>query len=270
MPHSQLIHRSPRVRKQATARRAWWWIQPSCLSWVMMASIQGKPVRPSAHLAKASGFWSQGIWRPGTHRSDRRSDVTLHPRTSEEDRVWGQDPPGHRWGSPPCGQSWGCWWPPCRRTPSTTTVQTETGGDCSLYAAEGRRGTKAQEPIHVSNRRRNVPYLNVELSEVVVQNPTGQTAEAQVGAEACRTGVQRTGVDPRVLQVGHPHLQQHQDTGETQQRLRLLCYLATRVRHGHVNEPQIPAAAGSSYLLIQMFVEPLQGFGLSSTPNRWS
>lgn len=63
MPLSQLIHRSPLVRKQATACRAKWWIHPSCLSWVMMASIQGKPVRPSAHLASASGFWSHGIWR---------------------------------------------------------------------------------------------------------------------------------------------------------------------------------------------------------------
>lgn len=126
------------------------------------------------------------------------------------------DPPGHRWGSPPCGQSWGCWWPPCRRTPSTTTVQTGTGGGCSLYTAEGQRGTEAQQPVHASLPRRKVLHLNVELSEVVVQNPAGQTSEAQVGAEARRTGVQRTGVDPGVLQVGHPHLQQHQDTGETQ------------------------------------------------------
>ena len=43
-PSSQLIHRSPLVRKQATACRARWWIQPSCLSWVMMASMKGKPV----------------------------------------------------------------------------------------------------------------------------------------------------------------------------------------------------------------------------------
>lgn len=61
-PLSQLTQRSPRVRKQATACRARWWIQPSCLSWVMMASIQGKPVLPSAHLARASGLRSQGIW----------------------------------------------------------------------------------------------------------------------------------------------------------------------------------------------------------------
>lgn len=74
MPLSQLIQRSPLVRKQATACLARWWIQPSCLSWVMMASIQGKPVRPSAHLASASGFWSHGIcwhircrtWEPVT------------------------------------------------------------------------------------------------------------------------------------------------------------------------------------------------------------
>lgn len=63
MPLSQLIHKSPLVRKQATACRARWWIQPSCLNWVIMASIQGKPVRPSAHLASASGFWSHGIWK---------------------------------------------------------------------------------------------------------------------------------------------------------------------------------------------------------------
>lgn len=61
-PHSQLIQRSPRVRKQATACLARWWIQPSCRSCVMIASIQGKPVLPSAHFAKASGFLSQGIW----------------------------------------------------------------------------------------------------------------------------------------------------------------------------------------------------------------
>lgn len=43
-PSSQLIHRSPLVRKQATACLARWWIHPSCLSWVMMASMKGKPV----------------------------------------------------------------------------------------------------------------------------------------------------------------------------------------------------------------------------------
>lgn len=56
-------------------------------------------------------------------------------------------------------------------------------------------------------------YLHVELSEIVVQNPTGQTAEAQVGAEASRTGIQRACVDPRVLKVGHPHL--HGETVRT-------------------------------------------------------
>lgn len=61
-PSSQLSQRSPRVRKQTTARLARWLIQPSFFSWAMTASIQGKPVRPSAHLATASGFLSQGIW----------------------------------------------------------------------------------------------------------------------------------------------------------------------------------------------------------------
>lgn len=44
MPSSQEIHRSPRVRKQATAWRARWWIQPSSRSWTMIASIHGYPV----------------------------------------------------------------------------------------------------------------------------------------------------------------------------------------------------------------------------------
>lgn len=49
-------------------------------------------------------------------------------------------------------------------------------------------------------------HLHVEFSEVVVQNPTGQTAKAQVGTEASRTGIQRARVDPRVLKVGYPNL----------------------------------------------------------------
>ena len=63
IPSSQLCHRSPLVRKQATACLARWWIQPSSLSWVMMASIQGKPVFPLDHFAKASLFLSQGTWK---------------------------------------------------------------------------------------------------------------------------------------------------------------------------------------------------------------
>lgn len=54
-------------------------------------------------------------------------------------------------------------------------------------------------------------YLHVELSQVVVQNPAGQAAEAEVGAEAGGTGIQGARVDPRVFQTGHPHLRQHTD-----------------------------------------------------------
>ncbi|KAJ8951839.1 hypothetical protein NQ318_019814 [Aromia moschata] len=43
IPSSQESQRSPRVKKHATACLARWWIQPSCLSCVIMASIQGKP-----------------------------------------------------------------------------------------------------------------------------------------------------------------------------------------------------------------------------------
>lgn len=46
MPSSHEIQRSPRVRKQATACLAKWWIQPSSRSCVIIASIQGKPVCP--------------------------------------------------------------------------------------------------------------------------------------------------------------------------------------------------------------------------------
>lgn len=49
-------------------------------------------------------------------------------------------------------------------------------------------------------------YLHVELPQVVIQNPAGQTAEAQVGAEACRTGIQGACADPGFLKVRHPHL----------------------------------------------------------------
>ena len=41
MPCSQLIHKSPLVRKQATECLARWWIQPSCLSCVIIASMNG-------------------------------------------------------------------------------------------------------------------------------------------------------------------------------------------------------------------------------------
>ena len=46
IPSSQLIQRSPLVRKQPTACLAKWWIQPSCCSCIIMASIHGKPVFP--------------------------------------------------------------------------------------------------------------------------------------------------------------------------------------------------------------------------------
>lgn len=46
IPSSQEIQRSPLVKKQATACLAKWCIQPSSLSWVIIASIQGNPVWP--------------------------------------------------------------------------------------------------------------------------------------------------------------------------------------------------------------------------------
>ncbi len=63
IPSSQETHRSPLVRKQATACLARWWIQPSSLSWVITASTQGNPVRPLAHLARACvGLKTRSSW----------------------------------------------------------------------------------------------------------------------------------------------------------------------------------------------------------------
>lgn len=63
-PSSQLIHRSPLVRKQATACLARWWIQPSCLSWVMMASMKGNPVLAlkETHNIQNDGDSLQTLW----------------------------------------------------------------------------------------------------------------------------------------------------------------------------------------------------------------
>ena len=50
MPSSQLIQRSPLVRKHPTACRAKWWIHPSCRSCTIIASIHGKPVFPCTEI----------------------------------------------------------------------------------------------------------------------------------------------------------------------------------------------------------------------------
>lgn len=89
IPSTHDIHRFPRVKKQATECHAKSWIQPSSRSWIITASIHGKPVCPwikciviflvhskflpkwfvwfnrlqltFAHLANASGFFSHFI-----------------------------------------------------------------------------------------------------------------------------------------------------------------------------------------------------------------
>lgn len=62
-----------------------------------------------------------------------------------------------------------------------------------------KRGEKKQFSTrvncHISTRLvgnicNSLCYLHVELSQVVVKNPAGQAAEAEVGAEAGGTGVQ--------------------------------------------------------------------------------
>lgn len=49
-------------------------------------------------------------------------------------------------------------------------------------------------------------YLPVEVGEFEVEEATGEAAEAQVWAEACRAGEQRIGVHSGTLKVGHPRL----------------------------------------------------------------
>lgn len=49
-------------------------------------------------------------------------------------------------------------------------------------------------------------YLPVEVGEFEVEEATGEAAEAQVRAEACRAGEQRVGVHSGTLEVGHPRL----------------------------------------------------------------
>jgi len=41
----------------------------------MIASIQGKPVFPEAHLARASGFLSHGIWK---NQSKNKKNQQIH------------------------------------------------------------------------------------------------------------------------------------------------------------------------------------------------
>lgn len=48
--------------------------------------------------------------------------------------------------------------------------------------------------------------LSVEVSELEVEKATGEAAEAEVRAEACRAGEQRVGVHSGTLEVGNPRL----------------------------------------------------------------
>ena len=49
-------------------------------------------------------------------------------------------------------------------------------------------------------------YLPVQVCELEIEEPTRETSEAQVGAEACWTGQQGVGVHTWALKVGHPCL----------------------------------------------------------------
>lgn len=49
-------------------------------------------------------------------------------------------------------------------------------------------------------------YLPVKVGEFEVEEATGETAEAQIWAEACGASQQRVGVHPGTLKIGHPCL----------------------------------------------------------------
>lgn len=63
-------------------------------------------------------------------------------------------------------------------------------------------------------------YLLVEVSQLEVEEATGQTSEAEVGAEAGGAGQQGVGIHARSLKVGHPRLRGERATsGHTLARL---------------------------------------------------
>lgn len=53
-------------------------------------------------------------------------------------------------------------------------------------------------------------HLFIQVPQAVVEEPAGETAEAQVGAEACGAGQQGVGVHPGSLIVGNPGLQERE------------------------------------------------------------
>lgn len=58
-------------------------------------------------------------------------------------------------------------------------------------------------------------YLPIEVGKFEVEEATGEAAEAQVRAEACRAGEQRVGVHPGTLEVGNPRLTATQSNNQT-------------------------------------------------------
>lgn len=64
-----------------------------------------------------------------------------------------------------------------------------------------------QEPLSTTYvEKYPVTYLPVEISELEVEQTTGEAAKAQVRAEACWAGEQWVGIHSGTLKVGHPSL----------------------------------------------------------------
>lgn len=92
IPSSHEIQRSPLVKKQATACLARWWIQPSSRSWVIIASIHGKPVWPweNVNLQFHAGGSPFDITQSRTQKSDIAMRMTFLLREyAGESKSWG-------------------------------------------------------------------------------------------------------------------------------------------------------------------------------------
>lgn len=55
--------------------------------------------------------------------------------------------------------------------------------------------------------------LAVEVGELEVEKTTGEAAEAQIRAQACRAGQQGVGVHSGTLKVRHPCLRERETMG---------------------------------------------------------
>lgn len=145
-PSSQLIHRSPLVRKHATACLAKWWIHPSCLSWVMMASMKGYPVRAFVETQHIPVDGNTSLFILKCCKGSL--PLSMHPGIPN----LCPSPPACTQGCRPSYWSWGLPHWRCRRTLST-------GAD---------RGARLEEPsVSSKSKKRMLSQETVFKSQLV-------------------------------------------------------------------------------------------------------